>query len=495
MALKWGIFIIAVSLLLLGLVISCNSLPPLGPGEGHDPDVLFRPEQLNWEETSMPINLLGHWYANGSLIMSFREDTLFVLGNNSLIQAVDKSESYFRIIYRIDSDYYTFYLRDLDEKIVRVAYTDSVAANLQDATTLRVIQNWESLTSTNPWLRADKPEMLLGNWHLHDGVVEITIGEDTVTIDNQSWIFSAHQSNSTVNRIILSKDNVFKTIYYKELSPYTLEGLLVDGNEDLEDKYGEVHGEWQTFLQWWDFVTQANLKRGYILSYDYTYHNLLSITDNTVSPPDSFVLEEDLEARLRLEVKSGVITSTPFSGNISLESSFQILQDGGKYFHAKKSAPMEVVSDSSWNKGSSTVAKEVDIFPLNDTLWFSTAQGNVFFASRKFHQGAMVNLRPFIFPFQFPMESFPQGPDIIGEVHFLVVEKPQVSDDQVSGTHSKAAGSLMSGGGFGKVYCIFEKYVRPTVSSSETTMPDTLYTRITTISCGILASYSPTLIN
>ena len=187
--------------LLLVFFCSCHSLPPstpAGPEEQY-----FEPGVGLWEETTMPTDLFGDWYSGGKLKLTVGEDTMRVSGIWSLIQSVEKSDSYYRIIHVIGAQYFATYFLKLTQESVEVVETKGYAADAEGAVALAEIESRHTMTSTNPWVPAGMPGEMQGNWHIHDGEMEMVIDRESAVLDGELWDIDSVQTNRTVDRLIL----------------------------------------------------------------------------------------------------------------------------------------------------------------------------------------------------------------------------------------------------------------------------------------------------
>ena len=442
----------------------CHSLPPSTP-EGPE-EQYFEPGVGLWEETSIPSNLLGDWYRGGKLELTVAEDTLRVSGVWSLIQSVEKSGSFYRIIHFIGAQYYATYFLDLTEESVEVVETRGYAEDEAGAAALSEIERKHTLTSTNPWIPAGMPVDLQGNWHIHDGNIEMVIERETVILDGENWEIDSVQTNRTVDRLILKSGMKYKSLYFGGVGKYEMGVLLVDGREDIQDRYGKVHGDWVGLYRWWDFIEKCRLYPGSRWVYEYSYQENYTQVSNTTTPIDSIVQTNSLTGQFELEVTSSTIQEG--TGSLILHAAFQIDGGEGRYYHVRKNGETEVLTDSSWVNPGVLKTGQYEIVLENDTLWYATAEGRVFFASSKIESGAEINLRAFVFPFEFPREGFPEGRDIFGKILFhdeSIPSRPQAygnvpasiighsdgSTTYVTGWYRKNYVYLLSGGGFSNV--------------------------------------------
>jgi len=369
----------------------------------------------------MPSDLLGDWYREGDPYFSVTEDDFRVKGTLAIFQSISKSDSYYRIIYRISQQYHAIYLRDLTKEEVQIVHTDSTAVDEEGASAMPVSGLWLTLSSTNPWIAASMPGVMPGNWHIHDGKMEMVINRDTVVLDREVWEIDSVQTNRTVDRLILRSGEIYKSLYFSEVGEYDMGALLVDGKEDIQDRYGNVPGEWNTLYRWWDFIEKARLYPGSRWSYYYSYQEYYIQVYNISMSIDSIVQTNSLKGQFELEVTSSTIHEG--TGSLTLQAAFQIDGGDGRYFHVQKDGTSEVLTDSSWTNPGHLKTEQYEIILENDTLWYKTEEGNVYFASTKLQlyvswnqPGSLVNLRAFVYPFTFPREGFPEGRDIIGKI-------------------------------------------------------------------------------
>ena len=410
----------SIALVFLVFSFGCHSLPPYEPlSQGKD----FNPGLRYWEEVSLPADLLGDWYDENQLQLSVTEDTLYVRQYNRLIQSIVKSDQYYRIIYMGGTQYNTVYFRNLTEDGLQIAYTDSTAGDEQTAAELPVVQVWYTLTTAMRWTSVEMPEELLGNWHIHDGNMEISIAGDSVVLDGEIWEIEAAQTSHKSRRIILKKSGEYKSLCFKELNAYTLEVLLKDGKENILDRYGNVYGEWQTLFRWWDFIEHHLFYQGSV----WTYHCFLTEDNiqvyNTSSPIDSIAQTNRIVGQVEIEITGSTISEG--AGSLALQLTFRIDSEEGRYYHALKDSDIQVVTDSSWINTDLLRTWQYEIYLENDTLWFQTERGRVLFSSRKVQPDALVNLRYFVSLLGFSGEIFPEGGDIFTGIKF-------VPEDQLS---------------------------------------------------------------
>ena len=413
MAFRLKISIYPITLLLLVLFYGCHSLPPSEPlaeEKGFDPRI------LPWEKVSLPQNLLGDWYGEGKIDLTVGEDTLLVRGVWTLIQSAAKSDSYYRIIYKIGGQYHTIYFRDLTKEEVKMVCADGNAADEEGASALPVVSSWSTLTSTNPWIPTGMPGEMPGNWHIHDGKLEMVIDREGVILDGELWEIDSVQTNRTVDRLILRSGEIYKSFYFQEVERYTMEALLVDGKEDIQDRYGKVYGEWSTLYRWWDFIEKCSLYPGSRWVYDYSYSESYIKVYNTSSPIDSIIQTNSFKGQFELEVTSTTIQDG--TGSLTLQTAFLIYGGEGSYRHFQKDSVIRKLTDSSWVNPGILKTEQYEIVLENDTLWYEAEEGKVLFASAKIESHAAINLRAFVYPFEFPREGFPEGRDIFVDILF-----------------------------------------------------------------------------
>jgi len=441
---------------LLVFLFSCHSLPPSEPLPPEEKG--FDPRELSWQQVSMPGDLLGDWYIEGKLDLTVGEDTLRVRGTWSLIQSTEKSDLYYRIIYKIGSQYRAMYLRNITETGVQIAYTDSMAVSEEGASARPVAGAWITLTSTNPWIAASMPGEMPGNWHIHDGKMEMEIDRERVVLDGESWEIDSVETNRTVERLILRNGERYKSLYFREVGSYTMGAFLTDGKEDIQDRYGKVHGDWQTLYRWWDFIEKCRLYPGSRWVYDYSYSEYYTKVYNTTTPIDSIVQTNSLKGQFEIEVTSSTIQEG--TGGLILQAAFLIDEEKGRYYHARKDGKTEVLTDSSWVNPGILKTEQYEIVLENDTLWYETEAGKVFFASAKIESGAAINLRAFVYPFEFPREGFPEGRDIIVNIQFSPVSRPQSSTALTSGWNIKKRAQFVFSKGLQDIYYLHYAYER-----------------------------------
>jgi len=394
--------------LLLVFFSGCHSLPPSKPP---DEDTSFNPSKLPWQQVSIPSDLRGDWYTEGELYLSVTDDDFRVAGILATFQSISKSDSYYRIIYRIAQQYHAIYLRELMKEEIQIVHTDSAAVDGEGASALPVGKTWFTLTSTNPWIPTMLTTDILGNWHIRDGMMEVVLEVEKVVLDGESWEIDSIQTNSHVDRFILKKDENYKSFYFREVGSYSMEALLVDGKEDIQDRHGRVPGNWKTLSRWWGFIDACRLYPGSRWSYDFDYWKIINEVDNTSLPRDSILQSDSLNGQFELEVTNSTMQGE--TGSLTLEATFKINEEKGVYYHAKVNVDLQILSDSSWSKSDITVTKQYEFVLENDTLWYNTDEGKVFFASTKIKPNARVDIRAFVYPFDFSKEVFSMGINII----------------------------------------------------------------------------------
>ena len=84
--------------------------------------------------------------------------------------------------------------------------------------------------------------------------MEMVIGGDNVILDGKTWEIDTVQTNRVVDRLILRSGENYKSLDYREVGQYSMEALLTEGKQDIQDRYGKVHGEWNGLYKWWDFI-------------------------------------------------------------------------------------------------------------------------------------------------------------------------------------------------------------------------------------------------
>ena len=449
---------------------ACHSLPPAEPPVEN---IAIDPRGLPWEKASLPAGLLGDWYKEGKIDLTVGGDTLHVRGVWSLVQSTEKSDSYYRIIYKIGSQYRSIYLRNIMETEVQIAYTDSMASSEEGASARPVAGTWVTLTSYNPWILTNMPSKMSGDWHIHDGKLEMAINSETVVLDGVLWEIDSVQTNRTVERLVLKRGESYKSFYYQEVGEYSMDVLLVDGKDDIQDRLGNVPGEWGTFRRWWDLIEKCGLYSGSHWLYDYSYLENYTRVYNTAAPIDSIVETASLKGQLDLEVTSSTIGEG--TGSLYLEAIFLIDEEKGGYYQDRKNGSREVLTDSSWVIPGRIVTMDYEISLENDTLWYRTAEGKVFFASTKFERGAKINNRVFVYPFEFPKEGFPEDSDIFGKIllpdetipseHKIYAGVPSATIHHGDGSITYLEGQymdsyvdLLSGSGFSDMNYFFGDY-------------------------------------
>jgi len=394
-----------------------------------DTEGYFDPSKLLWENVSMPLGLLGDWYREGDLYFSGTEDDFRVEGTLAIFQSISKSDSYYRIIYRIAQQYNAIYLRDLTKEEVQIVHTDSTAVDEEGASALPVVRTWLTLTATNPWIPTMITSDITGNWHIHDGMMEVVVEKEKVVLDGESWEIDSIQTNSHVDRFILKRDYNYKSFYFQEVGPYFMEAFLVDGKEDIQDKYGNVHGDWKTLSRWWDFIDACRLSQGSRWSYDFYYWKFINEVNNTSLPRDSILQSDSLKGQFELEVTNSTIQGG--TGSLTLKATFKINEEKGLYFHAQVNGDIQIVTDSSWLVSDITIIEQYEIILENDTLWYETEEGKVFFASTKVKPNARIIIRAFVYPFDFPKEIFSMGININVGIQFPGI-KPSFGADRTA---------------------------------------------------------------
>jgi len=394
-----------------------------GP-DGEDDSFGLKPSHLAWHQSSIPENMIGDWYRNGNIELSVFEDSFQVKSISAQLVSVETSDPYVRIIYKIAEYYKSLYIQETNPDTLKIAYVDTFATSRTDAARLPVREVWYIVTSTNPWLSISMPQELNGNWHLHDGNSEINISPESFILDKESWSIEASQTNGRIYRLVINKGTSYKMLYYMVVAEYTMSACLVDGLVDLQDRHGGLAVEWETYNRWWDLLEKAGFEQDTRWSYDYNLKALSNEVINTHSPVDSFIRDETLTGRLELEVVSNSISGG--EGVLTLQSTFQIDQEAGRYLHIKGDGETrQVVDDSSWVANGLTHSENFDIMLENDTLWFDTDKGKVMFASARLERHSLINLRPFAYPGIFNADDFPYDRDIFGVVTFSPDDKPQ----------------------------------------------------------------------
>jgi len=309
------------------------------------------------------------------------------------------------------------------------------------------------------------PGEMPGNWHIHDGKMEMEIDRERVVLDGESWEIDSVETNRTVERLILRSGESYKSFYFREVDPYSMEALLTDGKADIQDRYGKVHGDWKILNKWWDLFEIFPFQQGSRWSYDYSYEENYIQVYNLSSPIDSIVQRREMKGQFELEVTSNTLQGG--TGSLTLQATFQIDEEKGRYFHALKDSIIQVLADSSWANANVLKTEQYEIVLENDTLWYRTEEGKVLFASTKLQPylsweqpGSLVNLRPFVYPFTFPKEGFPEGKDVFTNVQFSPVTRPQSSTALVSGRNIKKRAQFVFGKGFQDIYYLHYDYER-----------------------------------
>jgi|GEM_PF-4279596 len=427
-----------IAVIILGFLCSCHSLPPAEPLAEQEE---FDPRILPWQKVSMPTDLLGDWYTEGDLYLSVTEEDFRAEGVLAIFQSISKSDSYYRIIYRIAQKYHAIYLRNLTNEEVQIVHADSTAVDEEGASAVPVSRNWLTLTATNPWIPTMITTDITGNWHIQDGMMEVVIEKEKVVLDGESWEIDSIQTNRHVDRFILKRDENYKSFYFQEVGSYTIEALLVDGKEDIQNRYGNIPGDWYTLYRWWDFIDACRLYPGSRWSYDFYYWKIINEVDNTSSPRDSILQSDSLKGQFELEVTNSTIDEG--TGSLTLKATFKIDEEKGIYFHYQVNGDVQIVTDSSWSVSDFTIIEQYEIILENDTLWYNTDEGKVFFASTKVKPNARVIIRAFVYPFDFPEEIFSMGININAGIQFPGIE-PSFGADRLA--------SFVQGEGFKYIY-------------------------------------------
>jgi len=394
-----------------------------------DTEGYFDPSKLPWQQVSIPEDLRGEWYTEGDLYLAVTEEDFRAEGVLAIFQSISKSDSYYRIIYRIAQKYHAIYLRNLTNEEVQIVHADSTAVDEEGASAVSVSRNWLTLTATNPWIPTVITTEISGNWHIQDGMMELVIEREKVLLDGESWQIDSIQTNRHVDRFILKRDENYKSLYFQEVGSYTMEALLVDGKKDIQDRYGRVPGDWKTLSRWWDFIDACSLYPGSRWSYDFYYWKIINELDNTSLPRDSILQSDSLKGQFELEVTNSTIQGE--TGSLTLQATFQIAEEKGIYYHAKVNGEVQILSDSSWSRSDITTSKQYEIVLENDTLWYNTDEGKVFFASTKVKPNARVIIRAFVYPFDFPKEIFSMGININVGIQFPGI-KPSFGADRLA---------------------------------------------------------------
>jgi len=306
-----------------------------------------------------------------------------------------------------------------------------------------------------------------------------------------------------IGEVILKSGNRYKSLYFGEVGEYTMDVLLVDGKADIQDRYGRIPGDWKTLNKWWDFIEKCRLYQGSRWNYSYCYWKYINEVDNTSSPRDSILQSDSLKGQFELEITSSTMQGA--TGSLTLQATFQIAEEKSRYFHAQINGDIQILSDSSWSKAGVTEIEQYEIVLENDTLWYRTEEGVVFFASAKIESFAAINLRAFVYPFEFPREGFPEGRDILGEILFhdeIIPSRPKVygdtpsaiihhSDDSITylaGSYINNYLCLLSGGGFRDMNYFFGDYDQLYWNGREWYLDP--YVKETSFSCKLL-SFTP----
>ncbi|MFH1069542.1 MAG: hypothetical protein V1794_07950, partial [Candidatus Glassbacteria bacterium] len=241
----------------------------------------FYPTTLAWSQSRVSEELSGNWYKDGNLEIAIYEDSVRVKNSTFNLEVFETAQPYARIIYREGEYYKSLYIKTVMSDSMLVAYVDSAASSLTLARVLPVQNLWYVVTATNPWLPFDIPAALQGNWHIYDGHSEISISSDSLTLDGESWSIEKGQTNRHIFRLILHRGPEYKTLYFDELEEYKMEARLVDGTPDLQDKFGNLSGNWQKYYRWWNFLEttdfNAGARRSYAFSLKSIYTGLIDL--------------------------------------------------------------------------------------------------------------------------------------------------------------------------------------------------------------------------
>ncbi|MBW7995719.1 MAG: hypothetical protein FVQ81_03920 [Candidatus Glassbacteria bacterium] len=394
--------------------MACHDLP--SESTGSPPDEKFDPRNVKWEETSLPAALIGDWYADGKPELSFAGDTMWVRTFLFSIATVSQSDSIYRIIYHVESSYRALYLRNLTSTQIQTAYTDSTASDLQGAAALSVNSFWLTLNTYNHWAARIMPGELAGNWHVADGELELAISAEEVSIDGLVWKVDSVTTNQIIDRLVLNSSQNYQTLFYRDFDRYTMEVLLAAGKKDFLAEEEALQGDWKKLSRWWNFAESLPLEEGMRWSYEYELDESYIQANWDSIPPDSSYLKNSLKGRLEIQVLSAAWGE--YTGQATVQSTFSIDEEQGKYLHFHKEGTTELVTDSAWSNTFVLARADHEITLENDSLWFQTAGGKVLFASNKLQQGREVNLRPFVYPFEFPRDGFPNGPNATFKIAF-----------------------------------------------------------------------------
>ena len=243
-------------------------------------------------------------------------------------------------------------------------------------------------------------------------------------LDWISWNIEAVETNRTVDRLVLKNGDNRNWLYYKNIGAYQADVLLLNNPEDPQDRFGNIPGAWITLYRWWDLIQVLHLNAGSRLNFNFSRNDYFRQEHKATLPAVDSLYENNLAGRLELEVTSSTITCC--SGSLTLRATFQIDLLNERLYYILKDSLTTVLKDSSWSNTAHDLTENHEITLENDSLWLITGQGKVFFACRKLRpakvyqlKDVLINLRPFLYPFSFQSDIFPNGLDIKAIVRFV----------------------------------------------------------------------------
>ncbi|MBW7996321.1 MAG: hypothetical protein FVQ81_07100 [Candidatus Glassbacteria bacterium] len=240
-----GLFIAVAAM----VIISCHSLPPLAPVSANQ-KISFNPTVVTWQEAQSRSPLLGDWYRNGELSLIIAADSLNVEGTRVTSWMLDNYESFYRVTYEVEIGYVSLYLNLISDDSLAMAYTDGQAATAAEAHLLELINLWYVLTSSILWIPTGVPGELFGYWHVDDNVMELHITSQQVTISGVEWDIESVETNYNVDRILLARGDTHMALYFRNLQITTVEMLLSQTTADIQDRYGQIEGDWRLLTKW-----------------------------------------------------------------------------------------------------------------------------------------------------------------------------------------------------------------------------------------------------
>ncbi|MBW7996323.1 MAG: hypothetical protein FVQ81_07110 [Candidatus Glassbacteria bacterium] len=409
----------SVCVIILG---ACNSLPPVAPVD--DDSEYFDPRYLTWQPATETSPLNGDWFRDGELYLEFGRDSLYIGSSTPASWAVDESGAYYRLTYQLGSRYYTIYLARISPDSLRILYSDRPVDNPALVDSIPASGDWLVLTNRIFWQSRTLPSEMLGNWHVSNGVMEVTIGQDQVVLDSAAWSLDSVQSNRGADKLVLSRKDSTIALYYRYATPLTMQLLPAGSTENIQDRNGYVLGNWRFLKKWYDILEVFNWRDGARFEYNYEFTSLVSEVSAATVVEWGITTRDSLEVTRTMTGKMNVAVSGEISGNeqgaLYINVQFDISEDRGRYFYSQVTYSnfvgrrVDRLADSSWAGPRDIAETNYSVIMVNDTLWSVTDTGREFISPRTVDLYSLFSLHMFVYPFDPPLQHFPDSMGLVG---------------------------------------------------------------------------------